>query len=445
MENLVETIRHQLGGGAVQQMSRIVNEDEGKTRKAFETAVPMSMAGLASQASTEEGAQSLLETFRSGRYPHVEPEDLGQDTLRARLGGPDDLLQRGRPRPDVRDQAGRGARRPGQLHRGQPGVGDEVAGAGHTAGHGPGGQAGGRATSGRARSVGVSQSARKPRRRTVAGSLLGTDGDAASDGRRFGGRGHHARTAAGRDPAPGRPAPAQHPALGGGRARGPGGGAAAGDSPEPPADRTGGDGTGHRSAGRAAPPAVPQAQQPAVTQPAAPAQVETVAQGAIGPFQSAVEQGQGQLPRRFVVQGLDFESDSAVILPETAQVLDEVASVMNANPSVAIRAEGHTDATGDLNTNRALSTGRANAVKDYLVARGLPPSASPPPGSRPSSRSARMTHRKEEQPTAARRSCCCNVERVRSPGTWPLIGARAGQVSGHGGPPDRSNGHCPLS
>jgi OOP family OmpA-OmpF porin len=84
-----------------------------------------------------------------------------------------------------------------------------------------------------------------------------------------------------------------------------------------------------------------------------------------------VEQGEGELPQRFVVQGLEFQSDSAAIRPESTQVLDDIASVMTANPTVAIRLEGHTDATGNLEVNQALSVDRANAVKDYLVGMGL--------------------------------------------------------------------------
>ena len=122
-----------------------------------------------------------------------------------------------------------------------------------------------------------------------------------------------------------------------------------------------------------APPSVPQAEpEPSVVPaPAAPEPIPSVAQGAVGSFQRAAAQGEGDLPQRFVVQGLDFQPNSAALQPETAQVLDDIANVMAANPAVAIRAEGHTDDTGIPDNNLALSADRANAVKDYLVSQGI--------------------------------------------------------------------------
>jgi OOP family OmpA-OmpF porin len=371
MENLVETIRHQLGGGAVRQMSSIVNEDEGKTRTAFETAVPVSMAGLASQASTEEGARSLLETFQSGRYPHVEPEDLGKT-----LSDPGSAV---RMTSSSEGFLGRmfGTRLDGVLD-------------------------------GLASFTGVSRSSATRLLGLATPLVMGLVGKRAA-GQHLDARGLSGFLRQQGDLAAGL-LPDRFSGLLGMRPAMVGAPAAAVTTHGPRRVEIPHRDVPHRRrilpwvvAGLAAlaavlllatrynrqrtaqqvtapvtapqvetPPAVPQAQQPAVPQPAAPAQVETVAQGAIGPFQRAVEQGGGDLPQRFVVQGLEFETDSAVIRPETATVLDEVAGVMKAKPSVAIRAEGHTDATGDLAANQALSTGRANAVKDYLVAQGVP-------------------------------------------------------------------------
>jgi hypothetical protein len=38
----------------------------------------VSIAGLASRASSEDGARSLLQTLQSGRYPHLELADLDE-------------------------------------------------------------------------------------------------------------------------------------------------------------------------------------------------------------------------------------------------------------------------------------------------------------------------------------------------------------------------------
>ena len=328
------------------------------------------MAGLASQASTEEGAQSLLETFRSGRYPHVEPEDLGKT-----LSEPGSAV---RMTSSSEGFLGRmfGTRLDGVLDGLASFTGVSRASATKLLGMATplvmglvGKRAAGQHLDARGLSGFLSQQG------TLAAGLL-PDRFSGLLGMRPAMAGASAAAVTTHGPRrveiPHRDVPHRRsilPWVVAGLV------ALAGVlllATRQNRQRTAQEAIAPVTAPQVeTPPAVPQAQQPAVPQPAAPAQVETVAQGAIGPFQSAVEQGQGELPRRFVVQGLDFESDSAVILPETAKVLDEVASVMNANPSVAIRAEGHTDATGDLNTNQALSTGRASAVKDYLVAQGV--------------------------------------------------------------------------
>ena len=51
--------------------------------------------------------------------------------------------------------------------------------------------------------------------------------------------------------------------------------------------------------------------------------------------------------------------------------LDQVVTAMNENPGLMIKVEGHTDNAGDDEKNMQLSTDRANAVKDYLVSKGI--------------------------------------------------------------------------
>jgi outer membrane protein OmpA-like peptidoglycan-associated protein len=49
-----------------------------------------------------------------------------------------------------------------------------------------------------------------------------------------------------------------------------------------------------------------------------------------------------------------------------------VAQVMKAHPEVQrVTIEGHTDDTGSAATNRKLSQARAEAVRDYLVGKGV--------------------------------------------------------------------------
>lgn len=44
---------------------------------------------------------------------------------------------------------------------------------------------------------------------------------------------------------------------------------------------------------------------------------------------------------------------------------------MKKNPELAININGHTDNVGDENSNLSLSEGRAKAVFDYLISKGI--------------------------------------------------------------------------
>jgi outer membrane protein OmpA-like peptidoglycan-associated protein len=68
---------------------------------------------------------------------------------------------------------------------------------------------------------------------------------------------------------------------------------------------------------------------------------------------------------------IEFETGSARIDERSFSLLDEVVSILEANPGVSIVVEGHTDSLGAAGKNRALSYARADAVKKFLVRRGI--------------------------------------------------------------------------
>jgi outer membrane protein OmpA-like peptidoglycan-associated protein len=71
-------------------------------------------------------------------------------------------------------------------------------------------------------------------------------------------------------------------------------------------------------------------------------------------------------------QKIFFESDKAVIAVQSHPLLNQVATVFKNHPEIdTVRVEGHTDAFGDPAANLALSQARADAVKAYLVSRGI--------------------------------------------------------------------------
>jgi outer membrane protein OmpA-like peptidoglycan-associated protein len=79
----------------------------------------------------------------------------------------------------------------------------------------------------------------------------------------------------------------------------------------------------------------------------------------------------GELPKRFVLDNLNFDTATAQLVPGAATTLDSVAAVLKEHPTAQIVLEGHTDNIGDPASNRALSQSRADAVKAALVARGV--------------------------------------------------------------------------
>ncbi|WP_254627713.1 OmpA family protein [Myxococcus sp. CA040A] len=66
-----------------------------------------------------------------------------------------------------------------------------------------------------------------------------------------------------------------------------------------------------------------------------------------------------------------FPVGTSEIQGEGAKVLDEIAEQLKARPKVAVRIEGHTDNTGPEDLNRTLSQDRAEAVRAYLIRRGV--------------------------------------------------------------------------
>ena len=73
-----------------------------------------------------------------------------------------------------------------------------------------------------------------------------------------------------------------------------------------------------------------------------------------------------------VLADLDFASGSASLGEGPVQSLDAVVAYLKANPTRRITFVGHTDATGSLEANIALSRRRAEAAEAYVLERGIP-------------------------------------------------------------------------
>jgi len=71
------------------------------------------------------------------------------------------------------------------------------------------------------------------------------------------------------------------------------------------------------------------------------------------------------------LRDIRFEFDSYEIRVDDAQVLDQNADLMKANPGWKVLIEGHADQRGTPDYNLALSERRARASLNYLVSRGV--------------------------------------------------------------------------
>ena len=67
-----------------------------------------------------------------------------------------------------------------------------------------------------------------------------------------------------------------------------------------------------------------------------------------------------------------FDFDKDTLKPEGRQILDQVAAQASSIDLETLIAVGHTDSVGPEAYNQGLSERRANAVKDYLVSKGVP-------------------------------------------------------------------------
>ncbi|MEW5757446.1 MAG: OmpA family protein [Pseudomonadota bacterium] len=74
-----------------------------------------------------------------------------------------------------------------------------------------------------------------------------------------------------------------------------------------------------------------------------------------------------------VLKGVTFATDSAQLIGDSRQVLDEMASIIKRNKEMVVEIRGYTDSHGSEPHNVQLSQRRAEAVRDYLISKGVPP------------------------------------------------------------------------
>lgn len=73
-----------------------------------------------------------------------------------------------------------------------------------------------------------------------------------------------------------------------------------------------------------------------------------------------------------VLRPVNFQFDQADLTPPSRQTLDEIAAQFAEHPDLRVSIEGYTDAIGSPDYNHQLGQRRAEAVRDYLVGKGVP-------------------------------------------------------------------------
>ncbi|MFZ5572067.1 MAG: OmpA family protein [Thermodesulfobacteriota bacterium] len=74
----------------------------------------------------------------------------------------------------------------------------------------------------------------------------------------------------------------------------------------------------------------------------------------------------------YIVKGIQFDSAKWSFKPSSYEVMDQIVTVFETHPDVKFEIQGHTDNRGSAAYNLNLSEKRANAVKEYLIGKGVP-------------------------------------------------------------------------
>jgi outer membrane protein OmpA-like peptidoglycan-associated protein len=84
--------------------------------------------------------------------------------------------------------------------------------------------------------------------------------------------------------------------------------------------------------------------------------------------QIKVEVGQA-----IVLDGIVFATGKSDITAESDSILIQAYNTLNLNPDITVEIRGYTDNKGRRSSNKKLSLARAEAVKGWLVAKGITP------------------------------------------------------------------------
>jgi len=76
-------------------------------------------------------------------------------------------------------------------------------------------------------------------------------------------------------------------------------------------------------------------------------------------------------PKKLTLEGVNFDNDKATLRPDAYGILDKAATTLKEWGNVKVEVAGHTDSRSDDDYNQKLSQRRAEAVRTYLIGKGV--------------------------------------------------------------------------
>lgn len=78
-----------------------------------------------------------------------------------------------------------------------------------------------------------------------------------------------------------------------------------------------------------------------------------------------------ELPKTFTLNNVFFDTGLSTLSKASFKELNELTRVLELKPQMSIELAGHTDSIGKESSNMTLSQARADAVKKYLISKGI--------------------------------------------------------------------------
>jgi outer membrane protein OmpA-like peptidoglycan-associated protein len=88
-------------------------------------------------------------------------------------------------------------------------------------------------------------------------------------------------------------------------------------------------------------------------------------------IETAIMMSRAEVGAKSTLKNIFFDTGKSDIKKESLGELDRIVDLLNRNLKLRVQINGHTDSSGDNETNKVLSLKRAQSVVDYLIPKGI--------------------------------------------------------------------------